>query len=115
MRSSATASDAIVPDDERSLALHAAVAAKLLIDPNILDRARRKLDQWLERGGRSAPLWKRWSEILADTPEHIAEFLVSQTDEAAWLRKASPFAGALEPRERWNILRSLRRRASPIP
>jgi hypothetical protein len=115
MQSTEARSVGIVPDDERSQALHAAVAAKLLVDSNVLVAARQKLDEWMERGGRSAPLWARWREILARTPKEIADFLVSQSEEAAWLRKASPFAGALEPRERWSILRGLRRRASPAP
>jgi len=94
---------------ERSLALHAAVAAKMLADPEVLARARRKLGEWMARGGSSAPLWERWAGILSGTPEEVARVLRDDSEEAAWLRKASPFAGTLEPRERWAILRGLRR------
>ena len=95
---------------ELSLALHAAVAQRLPSQPEVLDRARRKIDEWLADGGSSSPLLKRWSEILALPPQQIAAVLTERSEEAAWLRKASPFAGALDPRERERILRAVRQR-----
>jgi hypothetical protein len=95
---------------ERSLALHAAVAERLGEDPEILARACRKLDEWLSRGGRSTPLWMRWREILDRPVDEIAAFLTERSQEAAWLRKASPFAGVLPPEERLRILRHVRAR-----
>jgi hypothetical protein len=92
----------------RSLALHAAVAKKLRRRPELLDRARAKLDEWISRGGRSSPLWLRWREILRRPREEVASFLTAESEEAAWLRTASPFAGALAPRERLRILRETR-------
>jgi hypothetical protein len=91
----------------KSLALHTAVAEKVLADPRVIDRARRKLDEWIARGGSSLPLLLRWREILSRTPEEIACVLQDPSEDAAWLRRASPFAGVLEPRERWRILRGL--------
>jgi hypothetical protein len=34
-------------------------------------------------------------------------FLITLSDFAYFLRQGSPFAGVLEPRERWEILRRL--------
>jgi len=95
---------------ERSLALHAAVAERLREDPEILGRACRKLGEWLSRGGRSTPLWMRWREVLNRPIDDIAAFLTERSEEAAWLRKASPFAGVLPPEERLRILRDVRAR-----
>lgn len=100
-------------DFERSLALHRAVADKLRADPSIIDRARRKLAEWLARGGRSGPLWRRWQDILEGTPDEVAAFLVDRSEDAAWLRKASPFAGVLSPAERKRILEETRARIEP--
>jgi hypothetical protein len=97
-------------DYEQSLALHEAVARELLEHPEILARARRKLDEWLTRGGRSAPLLRRWQEILARPVEEVSSVLVERSEEAAWLRKASPFAGVLAPHKRLEILREVRQR-----
>jgi hypothetical protein len=102
--------DASRLDYERSLALHAAVAEKLLEDRAILDRARTKLEEWIARDGRSLPLLLRWRSILGGSPEEVAAFLTDPSEEAAWLRSASPFTGALDPQTRLAILRSVRRR-----
>jgi hypothetical protein len=96
-------------DDDRSLALHQAVARKLLEDPTVLARARAKASEWLARGGRSAPLHARWLRVLAGSPDEVARFLTDPSEEAAWLRSASPFAGVLDPRTRLAILREVRR------
>lgn len=96
-------------DYERSLALHEAVARKLLDDPAILERARVKLEEWIARGGRSTPLFLRWRQVLAGAPTEIAAFLTDRSEDAAWLRSASPFAGALDPQTRLAILRQVRR------
>lgn len=97
-------------DYERSLALHQAVAEELQRNPEILSRARRKLDEWLEHGGRSTALWLRWREILERPAEEVVALLTERSEEAAWLRKASPFAGVLSPSTRLRILRDVRRR-----
>jgi hypothetical protein len=102
--------DAFRLDFERSLALHVAVAAKLRDHPEILARARANLDRWLAEGGRSAPLLERWREILARPAGEVAAFLTDRSEQAAWLRKASPFAGVLTPQERWRIRREVRDR-----
>ena len=95
---------------ERSLALHAAVATKLRRDPEILDRAREKLDEWLARGGGTTPLWKKWRVILDRPVEEVTAFLTERSEEADWLRKASSFSGALDPEERLHIFRDVRQR-----
>lgn len=94
---------------QRSLALHQAVAEQLRADPTILNRARKKIDEWVERGGRSTPLLLEWRRILAGSPEEVATFMTEESENGAWLRSASPFAGVLEPRFREAILRRVRR------
>jgi hypothetical protein len=92
-----------------SLALHAAVADRL--DDAMIARARSLLETWLARGGSSAPLLLRWREILALPLNDVRSFLADPGEEAAWLRKASPFAGLLPPREREQIVRRVRQSA----
>lgn len=95
---------------ERSLALHAAVAEKLVADPTIVDRARAILEDWLSQGGGTTPLWLKWQRVLDCPVEQIAALLTERSEEAAWLRKASPFAGVLAPAERLAILREVKQR-----
>jgi hypothetical protein len=102
--------DAFRLDYERSLALHEAVAHKLRENPELLDRARAKLEEWIAGGGRSTPLLLRWRQVLAGSVEEVAALLTDPSEDAAWLRSASPFAGVLDPQTRLAILRRVRQR-----
>ena len=94
--------------DERSLALHRAVAAKLLEDPEVLERARRRVREWLETAAVDRRWAAAWWEVLERSPAEVARVLCDTGERARDLRQSSPFAGCLAPRERWAILRSLR-------
>jgi hypothetical protein len=95
---------------ETSLALHAAVAERLTGHPEILTRARGRIEAWLAKGDASTPLLVEWREVLRRPEEEIARLLTERSEHADWLRKASPFAGELPPRERERILIDVRRR-----
>lgn len=92
-----------VTADRRSLALHRAVAQRLRTDPTLLDRARARHAQ------RRDALHRRWADgwdrLLALDAADLAVALSQDTPEMADLRQTSPFAGALPPRDRWQILR----------
>jgi hypothetical protein len=97
--------------EERSVAYHSAIAERLRGEPEILDRARQRVRSWIEAGGRQPPFYaRRWEEILAGDPEAVAAFLSDRSELATELRQSSPFAGALDPRERWEIWRATRER-----
>jgi hypothetical protein len=95
--------------EQRSLAYHRAVAARIVREPALIERARAKLAAWLAEG-RSPFYAHAWEQILSAPAESISRFLVSDTEEARALRQATPFAGALEPRERWRIWKEVRER-----
>jgi hypothetical protein len=89
--------------DERSLALHSAVAAKLEAQPELLDVARQNLQRWLS--ARPAAALLEWQAVLDRTPlSEVIDLLRSATADAARLRQSSPFAGVLSPSERQSIL-----------
>lgn len=89
--------------DQRSLALHEAVAAKLEADPALLDVARANLQRWLCATPRPAVI--EWLQLLDVTPlPQLLRLLRSTGDHAARLRQSSPFAGLLTPEERQSIL-----------
>ena len=89
--------------DQRSLALHDAVADKLEADPELLDVARANLQRWLATTSRPALL--EWRRLLDDTPlPELVRLLRSTSDNATRLRQSSPFAGVLTPEERQSIL-----------
>ncbi len=94
--------------EARSLAYHRVVAARLRDDPRLLDLARENVARWLPAAGRGEPVLRRWQAILARPLDEIGALLVDPGPDACELRHASPFAGALDPRERWRIWREVR-------
>jgi len=101
--------------EERSVAYHRVIAERLPDQPAILDRARRRVRDWLASGPAAPPSATRWAAVLASDPSSIAAFLVERSEQADELRQSSPFAGALNPRERWQIWRATRDRFARLP
>ena len=89
--------------DERSLALHEAVAARLEAEPQLLEVARANLKRWL--AARPAAALREWQRLLDSLPlPQLVQLLRSPEEEAARLRQSSPFAGILSRAERQAIL-----------
>lgn len=90
---------------ERSLAAHRLIAARLLDDSAVVERAKGRLQRWTREGRIHLEWSSRWSALLERPLQDIAEVLVdpSQSD----LRQTSPFAGEIDPRERWKLWRSV--------
>lgn len=91
--------------EERSLALHAAVAKKIEEDPSRLEEARARVETWCREGSVHPEYARAWREALAGPLDELSKLLVDPGERARALRQVSPFAGVLEARERWEILR----------
>ena len=100
--------------EERSLALHREVARRLQDRPELLDAARERVRSWLESGGVSRYWAEAWNEALGGTLDEVIARITDPSQHARDLRQTSPFAGALDPRVRWEILRRLRGRAVSV-
>lgn len=91
--------------EERSIAFHRAIADRLADHPEILERARSRVREWIARG-EPHPIYARaWDAILALPLPELSERLVDPSEQARALRQVTPFAGALPARERWAIWR----------
>jgi hypothetical protein len=92
--------------ERRSVAYHAAIARRLAADPAVLERARARVASWAATGAVH-PRWvEGWRAVLAGDAAAIAAALVDPGEGMTALRQVSPFAGALPPRERWQIWRA---------
>jgi len=89
--------------DQRSLALHRAIAEKLRADPALVEVARDNLNRWALQNGRSQPYWDTWRALLSRPIEELLALIVEESERMTALRQASPFAGILSPAERWAI------------
>jgi hypothetical protein len=99
---------AITPSvvDARSLALHRGVARRLRDRPELLEVARARVRAWREDEDIHPHWIEVWSDILSRPLDEIIEVITDPGEQGAELRQASPFAGVLDPRTRWEILRS---------
>ena len=94
--------------EDVSLELHRAVAERLLEEPALVDRARRRVAGWLRDGSVARSYAEAWQAVLAEPVEVVARHLTDPGERARQLRQTSPFAGFLEPRARWSIWRRAR-------
>lgn len=94
--------------EARSLAYHEAIARRLAAEPALVAGARRRVDAW-EAAGLLHPTYAQaWRAALDGPREALEALLVDPGEAARALRQATPFAGALGPRERWAIWRTVR-------
>jgi hypothetical protein len=89
--------------DRRSLELHRAIADKLRAQPELIEIARENLARWAVGVSRSKPYWDAWSEILSRPLGEVLDLIVEDSERMTAMRQATPFAGVLEPAERWAI------------
>ncbi len=89
--------------EERSLALHRAVAERIRAEPGLIEAARKRVAAWIESGQVSPRYAGAWQRVLELPVERICVFLGESTEEARALRAVTPFAGVIDPRARWRI------------
>lgn len=73
------------------------------MQPALLGIARENLDRWKDQAGRSRPYLEEWRRILNFPLEEILSLIGRDDARMTALRQSSPFAGVLEPAERWAI------------
>ena len=91
--------------EERSLALHREVARRLEERPELLELARARVETWCREGGAAASWARRWRDLLSRPLGEVIAVITHEGEEARDLRQCSPFAGVVDPRTRWEILR----------
>lgn len=103
----------MVPDghrtaERRSVAIHAVVVSRL-DDDAVLERARARVQGWLDEGGPVPPPAARaWAALLDGDRAALAAALVRDDEAMRDLRQNTPFAGVLTAAERWRIVREVR-------
>lgn len=90
--------------EARSWALHQEVAARLERSPELVHSARQRVAGWLRDPG-AHPYAAEWDDVLEQPLEAIRRALTDKGERMCTLRQASPFAGALDAKTRWEILK----------
>lgn len=101
---------AMTREDRRSLALHEAIAQRLLGDPEgILRRARANVARMSQQHPDARPLLDEWVRILSRPTGEIRDALVDPRPRARDLRQVTPFSGVLSAPERTAVYRAFQR------
>ena len=101
---------AMTREDRRSLALHRAIADRLIEEPRqVLDRAHRNLALMWDRNPHAHDLLAEWREILSRPTDAIVEAMLDPGLRARDLRQVTPFAGVLGASERTKVYRAFTR------
>lgn len=98
---------------ERSIALHAAVAERIRRDPEIVLRARARVREWLRDGSVARVYAEAWAALLERPLDELLRALTSRGEHFDDLRQVSPFAGVLDAKERWRILKRIESEVGP--
>jgi hypothetical protein len=101
--------------EERSIALHARIGELLRDDPGVLDRARARLNEWARTGAVPRHYLAAWRRVLSLPTDELRAALIDPGEETRALRQVSPFAGALQPQERWRIRKQVAERIGGKP
>jgi hypothetical protein len=91
--------------EARSLALHREVAERIRERPELLEPIRARVNGWLRDGTVAKPYAEAWWELLSRELEALLVAIVDPSERGRDLRQCTPFAGILDPRTRWRILR----------
>jgi hypothetical protein len=92
--------------EARSLAAHQVIADRLEREPGIVDMARKRVASWLADlagHGVARAYAEAWRDILAGDTPSICRVLVDDSEQGRALRQCTPFAGAIDPRTRWQL------------
>ena len=89
--------------ERRSLRYHEAIARRLLDDPAIVQRARERVEGWLQSGAVAPFYAQGWQKVLDLSTTELCSFLTDTSERSTAFRQVSPFAGALTPQERWRL------------
>jgi hypothetical protein len=93
--------------EERSIAMHRAVADKIRRDPAIVERARRRVQAWVAERKIHPQYARQWQALLDLPRDQLCERLVANDEAMRALRQSTPFVGVLGARERWAIRRTV--------
>ena len=91
--------------EERSIAYHRALASKIEGDPSILEMARKRVGGWIQDGSVHSFYATAWHDLLGLPLGELQARLVDTGQKMRDMRQCTPFAGGLDPRERWEIWR----------
>lgn len=92
--------------DQRSLALHVLVCAKIRDNPELFDSVKKTLARWkLTVSENSQPYIAQWQNLADEGLDACLAAAIENSERGAALRQASPFTKILTHQERFKALK----------
>jgi len=102
--------------DQRSLELHRLIAAKLQQEPGLFVAVRENLAHWSATvSAGTQPYIAEWRNLADQGMAACLAVATQESEHAAALRQASPFAGILTHKERFAFFKAWSARRSHDP
>lgn len=99
----------------RSIAFHRAAVAKLASEADVRSKATERMRAWRDEGRVPEDIATAWLQALALPDDALLAFVSADDERGRHLRSFTPFAGALDPRERWALWKHVAREAGGAP
>ena len=92
--------------DRQILVLHQAIATKLLVEPELLEQVKAKLDERRDNGQLGYGAYLHWLSVLElyQQPEQFRQGITEDSPYLRKLRRRTPFVGILTEQERQQAL-----------
>jgi hypothetical protein len=93
--------------EQKALALHRAVAARLRADVSLVSLVSARL-RWLRaKNPAGASYYDEWERLLGGPVDILLDLIVSPSERACALRQESPFVDLVDQKERARIYRAV--------
>ncbi len=90
--------------DSVSYSLHQLVSVRLRSNPNLMQKAKSNLRNWLHENP-TVQSWLEWKTILeTESFENVLKIMTAENEEGQRLRSSSPFVGIVTARERKAVI-----------
>jgi hypothetical protein len=91
--------------EQKSLALHRSIAARLRNDPTLLVVAKQRLEWLRTKNPAAKPYYDQWADLLNGPLNALLATITSPSERACALRQENPFVDLVNQRERAKIFR----------
>ena len=93
--------------EQKSLALHQSLAAKVRADPSLLRVVKDRLHWLRSKNPASGPYYDRWLQLIDGDLEQLLATMTSDSELSCALRQESPFVDLVDQKERARIYRAV--------
>lgn len=93
--------------EQKSLALHRALAVTVRADPSVLATVRRRLEWLRSVNPAGAAYHDEWARLLDGPLDTLLDVMVSPSPHACALRQENPFVDLVDQKERARIYRAV--------